>query len=320
MNYNYNYGHHPNPLDEIKRFFGQRSALSVLILVNIAVWVFVQALKVIFFFYNNPDGDAVNMMLMHALAIPASIPALWIKPWTLLTYMFLHIDIWHILFNMLWLYWFGRIFMEFLPSRQLVMIYFLGGICGGLFYVFAFNIFPVFYAIVPVSFALGASASVMAIVSAIAVYVPNYTIQLFLIGRLKIIYLAGILFVFDFFMIPSGNAGGHIAHIGGALFGAIYIFLYRFSKTKSQPWMLPDIVRDFINKLQNRTKTGHSTESNHRRPVSDEEYNLKKKDTQKKIDEILDKISKGGYDCLTKDEKEFLFKTSNKRRFNLNLR
>ena len=220
MNYNYNYGHNPKPLDEFKRFFMQGSALPALILVNIAVWVFVQVLKVIFFFYNSPDGEALNMMLMHALAIPASIPALSLKPWTLLTYMFLHFDVWHILFNMLWLYGFGRIFIEFLPSRQLVMIYFFGGICGGLFYVLAFNIFPVFKPVVPVSFALGASASVMAIVTAIAVYVPNYTIQLFLLGKLKIIYLAAILFVFDFFMIPSGNAGGHIAHIGGALFGA----------------------------------------------------------------------------------------------------
>ncbi|MDP1621595.1 MAG: rhomboid family intramembrane serine protease [Bacteroidales bacterium] len=310
---NYNYGQNQNPLDEIKRFFRQGSALSILILVNVAIWVFVQALKVILFFYNSPGSDAVHTLFLHSLAIPASIPGLAMKPWTILTYMFLHFDIWHILFNMLWLYWFGRIFLEFLPSKQLVSIYFLGGISGGLFYVLAFNFFPVFSSLLPISFALGASASVMAIVTSISVYVPNYTIQLLLIGRLKIIYLAVILFVFDFFMIPSGNAGGHIAHIGGALFGAIYMLLYRYSKNKVQYGNSPDLIRNFINLFKNKAKTGHSPGVNYGRPVSDEDYNLKKKETQKKVDEILEKISKGGYDCLSKEEKEFLFKTSNKR-------
>jgi len=310
---NYNYSQNPGPFDEIKRFFKQGSALSVLILVNTGVWFFIQVLKVIFFFYNNPDGDSVASVLLHALAIPASIPALSMRPWTIFTYMFLHFDIWHILFNMLWLYWFGRILIEFMPSRQLVLIYFFGGICGGLFYVLAFNVFPVFEQILPVSFALGASASVMAIVTATAVYVPNYTIQLFLIGRLKILYLAIALFVFDFFMIPSGNAGGHIAHIGGALFGAVYILLYRFSKSTGKPGTSPDLIQVLRNLFRNRKNTTHSPGFNYNRPVSDEEYNLKKKETQKKVDDILDKISKGGYDCLTKDEKEFLFKTSNKR-------
>ncbi|MEI7895771.1 MAG: rhomboid family intramembrane serine protease [bacterium] len=307
---NYNYRQNQNPVEEIRRFFRQGSALSVLILVNVAVWILIQALKVFFFFYNNPD--TLDSFLLHALAIPASIPGLIQKPWTVLTYMFLHFDIWHILFNMLWLYWFGRILTEFLPSRQLVLIYILGGISGGLFYVFAFNVFPVFSSMIPVSLALGASASVMAIVTAISVYVPNYSIQLFLFGKLKIIYLAAILFVFDFFMIPSGNAGGHLAHIGGALFGAAYIMFYRFSKQTSAWKSSPGFMGSIFNKFRKRPSS-FAPGGNDNRPVSDEDYNLKKRDTQRKVDEILEKISKGGYDCLTKDEKEFLFKTSNKR-------
>ena len=129
---NYNYTQNQNPFDDIRRFFRQGSALSVLILVNVAVWVLVQALKVIFFFFNSPDVAAVVSILMQALAIPASIPMLYLRPWTVITYMFLHFDFWHILFNMFWLYGFGRIFLEFLPSKQLVLIYFLGGISGGL--------------------------------------------------------------------------------------------------------------------------------------------------------------------------------------------
>jgi membrane associated rhomboid family serine protease len=310
---NYNYGQNQNPFDEIKRFFRQGSALSVLILINVGVWVGVQALKVIFFFYNSPDGDALDSLLLNFLALPAYVPMLYLKPWTIITYMFLHIDIWHILFNMIWLYWFGKIFLEFLPSRQLVLIYLTGGISGGLFYIFAFNIFPVFETIIPASFALGASASVMAIVTSIAVYVPNYTIQLFLFGRLKIIYLAIILFVFDFFMIPSGNAGGHIAHIGGALFGATFILLSRVSKTARFSGTSPDFFRSFSNIFRKKSQTSHSAGGYSSRPVSDEDYNLKKKAIQQKVDTILEKISKGGYDCLTKDEKEFLFKASNKR-------
>jgi len=310
---NYSYRQDPNPLDSIRLFFRQGSALSVLILINIAIWVLIQAVKVLFFFYNSPDGEAVNSLVLHSLALPAHLPAMFAKPWTILTYMFLHTDFWHILFNMLWLYWFGRIFLEFLPSRQLTLIYLLGGIAGGLIYVFSFNVFPVFARILPVSFALGASASVMAIVTAISVYVPNYTIQLFLIGRLKIIYLALILFIFDFFMIPSGNAGGHLAHIGGALFGALYTMLYRPSRSAISPGNLPGLFKKFLDMFRRRPSTGHSGDPHFGRPVTDEEYNLKKKESQKKIDEILDKISKGGYDSLTKDEKEFLFRSSNKR-------
>lgn len=310
---NYNFGQNQRPFDEIKRFFRQGSALSVLILINVAVWVLIQALKVVFFFYNSPDGEAVNTALLHFFAVPASLPLLVLKPWTIITYMFLHFDIWHILFNMMWLYWFGRIFLEFLPSKQLTLIYFLGGIFGGFFYILAFNIFPVFSGILEVSFALGASASVMAIVTSIAVYVPNYTIQLFLFGRLKIIYLAVILFVFDFFMIPSGNAGGHIAHIGGALFGAAYILLYRYSKSIRQPGIPSDFLNFFSRLFRTKKQAGFSGSEYSSRPVSDEDYNLRKKENQKKVDEILDKISKAGYDCLTKEEKEFLFKTSSKR-------
>jgi membrane associated rhomboid family serine protease len=310
---NYNYNQNQNPLEEIKRFFRKGSALSVIILINIAIWILVQVVKVIFFFYNSPDADFVNTLILKTLAVPAFLPGLAAKPWTLLTYMFLHIDIWHILFNMLWLYWFGRIFLEFLPSGQLIRIYLLGGLFGGLFYILAFNAFPVFESIIPVSFALGASASVMAIVTAIAVFVPNYTIQLFLFGRLRILYLAVILFVFDFFMIPSGNAGGHIAHIGGAVFGAIYILLYRSVKVTSSPGNFGGFTSFFSDLFNFKKNQKRSTGYSQSRPLSDEEFNLKKKETQKKIDDILDKISKGGYDCLTRDEKEFLFRTSNKR-------
>ncbi|MEI7662549.1 MAG: rhomboid family intramembrane serine protease [Bacteroidota bacterium] len=308
---NYTYNQPTNPLDEIKRFFRQGSALSVIILVNVAIWFLVQALRVILFFFNVNDEHAAGTLVTHALALPASLTLLVLRPWTLVTYMFLHIEFWHILFNMLWLYWFGRIFLEFLSSRMLVWTYFLGGIAGGLVYILAFNIFPVFAGILPAAFALGASASVMAIVTAVSFYVPGYTIQLMLIGRIRILYMAIFLFVFDFFMIPSGNAGGHLAHIGGALFGFTFVQLYRFS-SKSLSGRNPFSFLRFFSSMKRQKTTGHTPDYS-ARPVSDEDYNLKKRENQKRIDEILEKISRGGYDSLTKDEKEFLFKTSTKR-------
>jgi len=309
---NYTYQQTSNPLDEFRSFFKQGSSLSMLILINIIVWILIQSLKVILFIYNNPDGTAANTIVLHSLAIPASIPALASSPWTLITYMFLHIDIWHLLFNMIWLYWFGRIFLEFLSSKQLVFVYILGGLAGALVYVFAFNVFPVFTEVVPVSYALGASASVMAIVTAISFYVPNYSIQLFLFGKIKILYLAIILFVFDFFMIPSGNAGGHLAHIGGALLGVILSQVFRLKKKSYDAGDSSAFFSNLRDKFQKKQQTWQ-TPPDFSKPVSDEEYNRKKREKQKKVDDILEKISKGGYDSLTKEEKEFLFKTSNKR-------
>lgn len=309
---NYRTGSERNLFEDARTFFREGSVLSMLILLNVSVWALIQVLKVFFFFLHGPGADPLTTELMHALAIPAALPVLVLKPWTLVTYMFLHFDFWHILFNMLWLFWFGKIFLEFLPSRQLLLIYLLGGISGGLVYVLAFNIFPVFSGIVAASWALGASASVMAIVTAISVYVPNYTIQLLLVGRLKIFYLALILFVFDFFMIPSGNAGGHLAHIGGAIFGAVYILAYRYSVNAEPGSFLNSIRRLFKQKPSFRGEQRHDTRTQAGRPMTDDEYNARKRDNQRRIDEILEKISKGGYDSLTREEKDFLFKSSTK--------
>jgi len=152
----------------------------------------------------------------------------------------------------------------------------------------------------------------MAIVMATSFYVPNYTIQLLFIGRVKIIWLALVLFIIDFFAIPSGNAGGHIAHIGGALWGIIYVLFLRKGfdqKLFRFAGIIPEGLKRFF-RFRKLHVSGRNTE--HRRPMTDDEYNLNKNLQQKKIDEILDKIAKGGYDTLTREEKEFLFKSSGK--------
>jgi len=299
------------PFTEVRNFFRKKTALTYLIMINIGIWILIQILRVLSFLYNNPDSDSLFSAVIDYLAVPASLPVLLSRPWTLLTYMFLHVSIWHILFNMLWLYWFGRIFLEYLAEKQLVWVYILGGLAGACIFVLAFNIFPVFQPQLELSYALGASASVMAIVTAISFYVPNYTIYLLFFGRVRIVYLAVALFIFDFFMIPTGNAGGHIAHIGGALLGFIFIKTVRrsavsyYSPRRSfSSW--------FHRMFSSRPKTGYQSSQVNSRPVSDEEYNTQRAQQQKRIDSILEKISKGGYDSLTRDEKEFLFKSSGK--------
>lgn len=297
-----------NPLDDLKSFFKSKNILLRLIIVNVAVWISIMFLGVIF------DLFQINFIenIISWLAVPASLGKLITRPWTLITYMFLHIDFWHILFNMLWLYWFGKIFLEYLSERQLVTTYILGGLAGALFYILSFNIFPKFQDAYLQSVALGASASVMAIVVSISYYVPNYRIHLLFFGPVKIFYIAIFSIVLDVIMISSGNSGGHLAHLGGAIWGFYYIYLLRKGTDVSH--YFKGISLSMFTKPFKRTKKAHfKNVHTNARPKKDVDYNFQKRQDQKNVDEILDKISKSGYESLTKQEKELLFKTSNKK-------
>lgn len=300
-----------NPMNEAGRFFRSRSALSRLILINAGLWLLISTLRVIGFLFRIPDPVITNYVAEY-LAVPASLSSLAERPWTLVTYMFFHIDFFHILFNMLWLFWFGKIFLEFLKEKQLVLVYLLGGLSGGILYIVFYNIFPVFKNALDQSIALGASASVMAVVAAISFYVPGYSVYMLLIGRVRIFFIAIALFVMDFFMIRSDNAGGHIAHIGGALFGICYIFATKKGMNFREitgNWKNFALFRIF-RRRKKILYTDYRSE-NGGRPMTDEEYNVLKAERQKRIDLILDKISKSGYESLTKEEKDLLFKSSN---------
>jgi len=238
--------------------------------------------------------------------VPASFSALILKPWTVFTYMFLHEGFFHVLFNMLWLYWFGRIFSDYFDQKKLVSVYIMGGLSGALLYILSFNIFPAFSETIHVSIALGASASVMAIVIAAAAYVPDYSVHLFLLGKVKIKYIALGIFlltsVFDF----SVNTGGKIAHIGGAILGYVYAVRYKQGKDTGK-W-----INSAIDGIATWFKPRKKMKVSYKKPMTDLEYNKMKTDHQEQINKILEKISKGGYDSLTKEEKEILFKESQK--------
>ncbi|MBE0673183.1 MAG: rhomboid family intramembrane serine protease, partial [Bacteroidales bacterium] len=205
--------------EEIKSTFRHGSNLTRLLYINGAVFLIVKIIEMIGVLASS---EMLADKFLGFLAVPAMLPALAERFWTPITYMFLHQGFIHLLFNLLWLYWFGKIFLQYLDQRKLVAVYLLGGLSGALTYVSFFNIFPAFSGAVPSSIALGASASVMAVVIAISVWVPEYEIMLFLFGRVRLKYLALIMFlltsIFDF----SVNTGGKIAHIGGALFGLLY--------------------------------------------------------------------------------------------------
>ena len=290
--------------DEIKLTFRNGSNLTRLIYINIVVFVVLSIVAGIGFLLNNQEisGKALDLF-----SVPASFNALLLKPWTLITYMFTHKDIWHILFNMLWLYWFGRIFLEYLDERKLVAVYLLGGISGALVYILSFNVFPAFTGVVADSVAIGASASVMAVVIAIATYVPDYTVQLFLFGRIKIKYMALAIFILTSIMDFSVNSGGKLAHIGGAFFGYFYIISLQHGHDIGKGFNR--IIDFFVTIFKPRKKL----KVTYKKVATEYEYNKIKAEHQKRINNILEKISKGGYESLTKEEKETLFKESQKK-------
>ena len=288
----------------IKDSFKQGSALIKLIYVNVGVWLAITIAYIFLFLFSVPDPSG---KILVWLAIPAYLPALLTHPWTIFTYMFTHQNFWHILFNLLWLYWFGIIFLQYFDPKKLIGVYLLGGLSGAFLYVLAFNLFPIFHPVLPHSLAIGASASIMAIIVAISVYVPNYTVHITLIGPVKIKWVALTAFILTTLVDFSSNTGGKFAHLGGAIYGYLFTVQYRRGKdlTRSFNRMLDTLASWF----KPRKKTLHVR---YRRPVDDIEYNRQKAEEQKEIDRILDKISKGGYDSLTKKEKEILFRMSNK--------
>ncbi len=291
--------------------FKSRSVLSQLIIINLAVWLAINLLKVLLFLFQVHNFDIIPY-----LGVPSSLDKLLTMPWTILTYMFTHEGFFHILFNMLLLYIGGSLFREYLNEKKLLSTYIFGGLFGALFYIASYNVFPAFRSVVSESIAIGASASVLAVLVAIAVYIPNYTISFLLVGRIKLIYVALIFVAIDLFSIDKGNPGGHLAHLGGALWGYIYILQLRKGRDLSNMlnvfYKLSSSISDFISKLfKKKSKIKIEYKSKTGRPLTDDEYNEVKVNRQGKMDEILDKIAKSGYDSLTKEEKEFLFKSNN---------
>ena len=293
----------------LKQIFLSKTVLSRLLLINAVVFGVVAIINVFMFFFNfQTTADPANPVV-RLLALPSDLSTLIYKPWTLFTYMFLHQGFFHVLINLFMIYLGGTIFLEYLNEKKLLWTYILGGLMGALFFVIAFNLFPAFDGVKEYSVLLGASASGLAILIAIATYVPDYTIHLLLIGRVKLKYVAIAFVVIDVLSIPYGNAGGHIGHLGGAFWGFLYAYYLR--KGSDFYKVFDDLNMPNFGGKTRQTKFDTFRQEN-KRPMNDDIYNEKRAASQEEIDRILDKISKAGYDSLSKDEKELLFKSSKK--------
>lgn len=281
---------------DIKYQFRYGNMVVKLILVNVAVFIVFGLLNLIGFIAQS---NVVYDFLRSHLELWASLHLLIRQPWTVFSYMFLHDGILHILFNMLWLYWFGEIFVLYLGDKKVLPLYIIGGLGGALVYLLAYNLLPVFKPMVDVSSLVGASASILAIVFAAATINPDHEIALILIGPVKIKYIAVFSLLLDVINIPYGNAGGYLAHVGGALTGFLYI-------KSLQSGVDPFGSLGNLFKRKPKVKVGYkNTDSKVTNP-------LRSKGEQEKVDEILDKIARSGYDSLSKEERDFLFNYSKK--------
>ena len=289
-------------IDEIKLSFKNGSYLTKLIYINIAIWVIV---RLIFVGYKFSGSD--GSLMLGWLAMPASFEHLVRRPWTILTYMFLHFEFFHILSNMLWLYWFGKIFLEYHNQQKLLSLYLIGGFSGGLTYLLAYNFIPVFQQQIYHSQLLGASAAVFAIVIAIAVYVPNHLIHLVFIGPVKIKWIAFVALLLSVINLSGDNAGGDFTHLGGALWGWIYMTQLMAGREITGRFdRMTDLFFSWF-RPRKRLKIKYNA------PNPEYDYNRSKVSQQDEINGILDKIGKSGYESLTFDEREMLFKMSRKK-------
>ena len=290
----------------IKSFFLSKNVVSRLIIINVAVFLLVSVINICFTLFNSE-----NTFLTSFLAFPAVPKVALHKAWTLLTYMFLHEAFFHILFNMLILYWFGKIFLTYFSEKQLVALYLIGGFIGAVFFISAFNIFPLFINKAYNSALMGASASVLAIVVATATQTPNLTMRFLFIGNVKLKWIAIIAVVISFLGITGKNAGGEISHLGGALTGWIFVVSLRSGKDITA-W-LNKIIDAFVDLFKpKKMKVTYSKTYNENHKMTDAEFNMNKARNTEEIDRILDKIKASGYESLTKEEKQRLFEQGKK--------
>lgn len=292
--------------------------LHQLMFLNIGIFLFLGIFRLAFYLFQSmPD-----VALLNWLAVPSYLPTLLTRPWTLFSYMFLHENLFHIMSNMIMLYFGGRLFTEFLGESRLLPIYLWGGISGAAMFILAYNLLPVFENSSRVAIALGASASVLAVFFTIASYLPNYEVNLFLFGMVRLKWLALIILAIDLLSIDKGNPGGHIAHLGGALFGFLYVKgLRRGSDLAMATHRVFYKAGQFLSPKKPVVASGsrsrmkveynhqnNAASSSHRKENNSASFSHKSK--QEIIDDILDKISRSGYESLTKEEKETIFKIS----------
>lgn len=299
-------------IDDLKHQFRYGGMTIRLIFFNLIVFLFIQILLVFSRLIGLEAHDSVMDLLSDIFTLNTKIENFIYKPWGLFTSIFAHFKIWHLAMNMLFLYFSGKMFETLFDQKRLLYTYIFGGIAGGILEIIAHLIFPALQkeSIIIV----GASGSVMAIFTALAFYRPNLQVNLFGVFPIKLIYIAAVFILTDLLSLGLNDGTAHFAHIGGVILGMLSVHnIHSRSNLINSLQMFGDNLKRFFQNLfgsnkRMKVKKGGTTRSAQFK--TDEEYNMEAKSRQEKIDSILDKISKSGYESLTKAEKEFLFNQS----------
>tara|TARA_B100000902_G_scaffold373575_1_gene401681 strand:+ start:469 stop:1320 length:852 start_codon:yes stop_codon:yes gene_type:complete len=268
----------------------EKSYFKYIIYINIIIFVLFNLFSLTLPHLLNVEQ---NNLFINSLGLSTNMNLLIKQPWTIFTHMFIHTDFIHLIINLCWLYFGGKIFINYLNNTEFLSTYIMGGLIGGIVYIISYNIFPAFEIVKYSSLAIGSSASVLAILLASATFVPNLDIN---IANLKLKHIAILAVLIDILSITKGNTGGHIAHLAGALYGFVYIQLKKYHFN----------TNFFINYIIQLCKIDKPKSFKSKRE-NDYEYNTRKNNETKVLNSILEKISKSGYESLSKEEKEILF-------------
>lgn len=284
-----------NWLSNLYQNYLARNIVEKIIIINVVIFVLTYLFNTLSFLFQIDGNFIVNWF-----SLQPDFGLLLFRPWTLVSYGFLHVGFFHILFNMLVLYYFGNLFMDFFNAKQFLTYMILGIISGGLVYMLSYNYLPGLQT--QESLLLGASAGVMSVVIGISSHIPHYSLSFRFIGNIKLLYIAVFFVTLDLVQIPAGNAGGHLAHLGGSLIGFM-LTKYLNQGSNFIAWFEGLMVKK--DKRPLKTVYKNKERSTYQPKES-------KSEQQKRIDSILDKISKSGYDTLSKEEKDYLFKAGKK--------
>lgn len=301
--------------EDLKSLFRGNHFIGQMILINAGVFLLVNLIASLFL-----DGN--DMRIHQWIGLPAHLNELILVPWTVFTYMFAHGGLWHLIFNMYLLYWFGRIFGSMMGEARLIGLYFLSGLAGGALYLVIYNLLFLGGEAVGGMFLVGSSAAIMGVMIAAGARFPDYTVNLLLLGSVRLKYVALVIFILSTLLDFNVNMGGKIAHIGGAAMGYFYVLGLNKGKDYAMSFytLFENSTKIFKRKPKlrvvpkdHRSSTASSSRSSKYTKTSKTSSKTSaEEEIQKKTDAILDKISKSGYENLTKEEKDFLFKLSNK--------
>lgn len=293
-------------IDRLRSAFASSGMLMKIIYINIGIFVALRLCAIVCLFSGNPGYIDT---ILSWIKLPSSPATLLTRPWTLLTYMFAQYDLWHIIFNMLWLYWFGTLFRMVANDRQLLVLYIYGGIAGGVLFMAGYAALPLFHDTYGVL--IGSSASVIAIVTAVAILMPDFKMYLLLIGAVAVKWIAIASILLVLIGLTSSNAGGEIAHIGGILMGILFALRYKKGVDITAPFVR---LADSLSSMTRRPKAQPYTRTSTRSAISATTDGTPSggltPDERRELDIILEKIKKSGYSALTPAERDRLFSVS----------